>query len=95
MAMTTAEANRIHERLNELFALGQKTAVDVATLTATCAVCRPVVLGGNGRNGIDSRTKANEMELAARRRFSGWVAGIVSGAVVGVVVVLVSIFVPS
>ena len=95
MPMTTAEGRRVHERLDKLFVLVQKMAVDLATQTATCEICRPIVLGGDGKNGIDSRTKVLETESGTRRWWSGWVAGIVSGAVVGTVVVLVSHLLPS
>ena len=95
MPITTAEANRIDKRFDELFVLVQKMAVDMATQTATCEICRPIVLGGNGKNGIDSRTKVLETESGTRRRWSGWVAGIVSGVVVVLVSLLVSLFFPS
>lgn len=66
--MTQGEAERIHERLDDVIKVLGQTNANLARYSATCEPCRSIVLG-NGKKPISDRVTAIETTLSDMRWF--------------------------
>jgi len=72
------ETTRIHERIDSVDARLSRIEAAVTTVAATCAICKPIVIG-NGKDSIDTRVKALEVVSGLRSKgFWAVLAGVVA-----------------
>ena len=65
-----AETDRIHLRIDEIFVKLAKMETSTATMAATCAICKPIVVG-NGKDGVTEQFGEVGSRLNALEQMSG------------------------
>jgi len=86
---------RLHERLDGIADDIGVVKADVKALKAVCGVCRPIVLGGEGRKPIDSRVSSLENDKRFRNRGYWALVALVSGIIVVLVGTLAAVLAKS